>query len=126
MDSAGWNDDSGAFEVTVRSDGDSGLTLDPESGVIKWLPTTVGSYRFEGVVTDDGTPPRSVDVAYPINVVNPAEVPGVVDLGESAARAGVEAADLVVGSVGEEFSTNVEAGKVRKQNTDRHTGAQGK
>src|SRR3546814_3579660 len=71
MDSARWNDNSGAFEVTVRSDGDSGLTLDPASGVIKWLPTTVGSYRFEGVVTDDGTPPRSVDVAYPINVVNP-------------------------------------------------------
>src|SRR3546814_21084581 len=69
-----------SFEVTVRSDGDSGLTLDPASGVIKWLPTTVGSYRFEGVVTDDGTPPRSVDVAYPINVVNPAEVPGVVGL----------------------------------------------
>src|SRR3546814_8728180 len=57
MDSAQWNDNSGAFEVTVRSDGDSGLTLDPASGVIKWLPTTVGSYRFEGVVTDDG-PPR--------------------------------------------------------------------
>src|SRR3546814_18531208 len=100
MDSAQWNDNSGAFEVTVRSDGDSGLTLDPASGVIKWLPTTVGSYRFEGVVTDDGTPPSSVDVADPLNVVNPAEVPGVVGLGASAARAGVGAANPGVGTVG--------------------------
>src|SRR3546814_12571486 len=41
MDSARWNDKTGAFEEQVRSDGDSGLPLRSARVWRKWLPPHV-------------------------------------------------------------------------------------
>ncbi|MEO1059148.1 MAG: FG-GAP-like repeat-containing protein, partial [Actinomycetota bacterium] len=114
MDSGSWTTNPGdGFEVTVVSPRDAGIDIDPTSGVVTWIPPSVGTYRLLGAVTDDTA--RSTPFVRPITVAEPLQVPDLTGLLEADAEQAIIDAELLVGTVDTASSTVVPAGEVLDQ-----------
>jgi hypothetical protein len=57
-------------DLTFTLDGDvpEGATIDPQTGEFSWTPTAAGTFTFNVVVTDDGTPAANDTQAVTITV----------------------------------------------------------
>ncbi|MFN8604310.1 MAG: RHS repeat-associated core domain-containing protein, partial [Candidatus Binatia bacterium] len=104
--------DSVAFALI---DGPPGMTIDPDSGVIAWLPYTGQTGTFPVVVRAYDTTGASADQSWNVTVRTTVVVPDVVGLAQSAAQSAIGAASLTLGTVANASSTTVPAGHVISQ-----------
>jgi RHS repeat-associated protein len=96
-------------------DGPPGMAIDPDSGVIAWLPRAGQTGTFPVVVRAYDSTGASIDQSFTLAVRSTVTVPDVVGQTRSAAEAAIGTASLVVGTVGSAPSTTVAAGSVISQ-----------
>ncbi len=102
--------DSVSFILTAAPDG---MTIDPSSGKIRWLPDTTGAYSVAILASDmiGFATPQS----YILLVGEPVEVPDVVGQPEATAEGTLTSANLLVGKRQNATHPTVPAGSVSSQ-----------
>ncbi len=102
--------DTVTFHLTAGPDG---MTVDPVTGEVRWLPDTNGIFPVSLLATD--TIGFAVDQSWDLEVGDPVTTPDVVGLPKAAAEADILAANLLVGKVSETLHPTVPAGAVSAQ-----------
>lgn len=102
--------DTVTFELIA---GPAGMTMDPATGALDWLPESTGEYPVSLAATDSlGLSSAQI---FRIAVGNPMVVPDVVGGSEAAAAADLTAANLTVGDVFVASHPTIAAGLVLEQ-----------
>ncbi|MBA6411800.1 VCBS repeat-containing protein [Parahaliea sp. F7430] len=90
-----------------------GMTIDPTTGVLRWLPNTKGSYPVNILAYDSIG--FATAQAYTLEVGDPVTIPDVVGQSKTDAEASLSASDLVVGHKQFTHHPSIAAGSVTKQ-----------
>lgn len=99
-----------SFHLT---EGPDGMTIDPATGEVEWLPDTNGTYPVTILATD--TIGFAVDQSWDLVVGDPVTVPEVVGLPRATAESQVTGASLLVGRTSEATHPSIPAGSVSGQ-----------
>ncbi len=94
-------------------DSPEGMTIDPQTGLIEWLPTALGEFPVTAKVEDDEA--YAAFQHYILSVVPPLTVPSVVGQPEAQAREILNTAGWEVGRISQAFHPSVLAGQVAFQ-----------
>lgn len=98
------------FHLTAGPDG---MTIDPATGEVEWLPDTNGTYPVTILATD--TIGFAVDQSWDLVVGDPVTVPDVVGLPQATAESQVTGASLLVGRTSEATHPSIPSGSVSAQ-----------
>ncbi len=102
--------DSVSFILTAAP---AGMTIDPSSGKVRWLPDAVGAYSV-GILASD-TIGFATPQSYILQVGEPVEVPDVVGQPEATAESTLTGVNLLVGKKQQATHPTIPAGAVSSQ-----------
>ncbi len=102
--------DSVSFMLTSAP---AGMTIDASTGVVRWLPDTLGAYPVTILAAD--TIGFATPQSYILQVGEPVEVPDVVGQPEATAEGTLTSANLVTGKKQKANHPTIPAGAVSQQ-----------
>ena len=102
--------DAGDTVSFMLTEAPNGMTIDPVTGVVRWLPDTNGSYSVIILAYDSigfATPQ-----AYTLMVGDPVTVPDVINQPEASAETSLTNANLITGQISHANHPTIAAGSV--------------